>query len=155
MRELLLIAVLLGAGSASADTFQQARASLASSIQASQTAVQIEVENIVNADSVSAQPGGNPYQNKLVIIESDVDPVSGAPIVKTKVSPDQTAYVLKHDPAHPGADPVTGIVKMSNVRRPIAQANVNEATLQTAAATQMVENVNKIQKSVIDLLRSS
>ena len=95
----------------------QAMATAASGMRAQTLRLRTVAENLANANSTAASPGGSPYRRKLVTFEELIDKATGASIVRTgRPVTDNTAFRTVYDPSHPAAGP-DGYVQLPNVNR--------------------------------------
>lgn len=156
-RRALLFLFLLALSHSSAgrmvDPLYQARQTLNSALVSNRFAEKINTENIVNADTVSTTPGGDPYTNKLVVVRQVRNPQTGALELETGTTADKTPYELEYNPQHPGADPETGLLKKPNVRPQLALANAKQTALQTAALSQVAQNIKFMDMQIVDLMK--
>ena len=105
----------------------QAMATAASGMQAQAVRMRIVAENLANAHSTSASPGGDPYQRKLVSFQQVVDKATGAELVQpTSITLDPTPFHLEYDPSHPAAN-AQGYYKQPNVSDVVESADAREA----------------------------
>lgn len=125
-----------------------------SGMQAQSTRVRIVAENIANARSTSATPGGDPYQRKTVLFSQEMDRALGVNTVKVKAGQvDNTPFPVEIDPGNPAADG-KGNVKMPNVNIAVEMADMREASRSYSANLQMIKQVRNMVAMTIDLLRS-
>src|SRR5689334_25245073 len=86
-----------------------------SGLRAQSGRMRVIAENIANAESTSQTPGGDPYRRKIPTFSTELDRTLDAQIVTLgRVQQDQSDFVVKHEPNHPGAD-ANGNVKYPNV----------------------------------------
>ena len=70
----------------------------------------------------------------------------------TGVMKDRSAFQLRYDPTHPGAD-ANGYVKMPNVNSLIESMDMREAQRAYEANLNVVESARAMMTRTIDLLR--
>lgn len=110
-------------------------------------------ENMANADSISATPGGEPYRRQVVSFKQYMDKETGAEMVKVdKVLKDNSQFVKKYDPNHPGAD-VEGYVLMPNVNPLIEMMDMKEAQRTYDANLSVVQTSRDLNAKVLDVLK--
>ena len=75
----------------------------ASSLKAQSLRMRVIAENLANADSVAATPGGDPYRRKLAIFRPDA--VGGVEGVKVQaIARDGSDFERVYEPGNPAAD---------------------------------------------------
>ena len=124
----------------------------ASGLQAQSLRVRMTAENIANANSLSASPGGDPYQRKTIIFQSTLDRSSGANLVGVRrIGVDPSEFRKIYDPSHPGADE-EGYIKMPNVNPLIEMTDMREATRSYDANLNVIEQARSMAASTLSLL---
>ena len=99
----------------------------AAGMKAQGTRMRVGAQNLANADSTAATPGGEPYRRKLVTFREELDRATGVSTVKARDQQrDNDPFVKRYDPAHPAADR-DGFVLYPNVNSAIEMANLKEA----------------------------
>ena len=99
----------------------------ASGLRAQMGRMRIISENIANADSVAATPGGDPYRRKIVTFVSELDRTIGANVVALgPVDADNSQFLVRHEPGNPAAD-AQGDVKYPNVNTLIEMTDLRDA----------------------------
>ena len=107
--------------------------------------LKVIAQNMANADSISAEPGGDPYRRQVVTFQNYVDQETGAEMVKVgKVTHDMSPFEKKYDPNHPGAD-AQGYVKLPNVMK--------EAQRAYDANMNMMKTARQMNSGVLDILK--
>lgn len=125
----------------------------ASGMRAQSTRLQVVAENVANADTTAAKPGGDPFRRKTISFEEYLDRESGLAMVRVAaVGRDQSPFALRYDPSHPAAD-ADGLVKMSNVSPILEMANMREASRSYEANLNLYEAGRKMRALMIDLLK--
>jgi len=115
--------------------------------------MKVIAENIANADSTAATPGGDPYRRKTVTFKNVLDRQMDTDLVRVdKVGQDMSDFELKYDPGHPSADE-DGYVKLPNVESLIETMDMREATRSFEANLNMVKAARDMISRTIDLLR--
>ena len=126
-----------------------------SGLQAQSARLRVVAENMANANSTSATPGGNPYARKTISFESEMDRTAGADLVKVRgVGADPTPFKAEYDPGNPGAD-ATGFVKMPNVNIVTEMTDMREANLSYEANLEVIKQGRSLYSMAVDLLRNS
>ncbi len=126
-----------------------------SGLAAQSVRLRIVSENIANADSTSALPGGDPYSRKTVTFSSILDKTTGASQVEIQtLGTDTSAFRIERNPSHPAADS-NGIVKYPNVNLLLEMADMREANRSYEANTQVIKEGRDLLGMTIDLLRSN
>jgi flagellar basal-body rod protein FlgC len=116
--------------------------------------MRVIAENIANADTISDQPGGEPFRRKLVTFKNALDRVVGANLVKVgNILSDKTDFDKKYDPGNPAADP-QGYVLTSNVKPLIEMMDMREAQRSYDANLTVVDATRTMILRTIDLLRN-
>lgn len=135
------------------DLFKTFRIS-GSGLTAESDRMRIIAENLANADTISDQPGGEPYRRKLVTFKDTLDRTLGARLVKVgNILSDKTAFDKKYDPGNPAADP-QGYVLTSNVKPLVEMMDMREAQRSYDANLTVVDATRTMILRTIDLLRS-
>jgi flagellar basal-body rod protein FlgC len=102
----------------------QTMATAASAMRAQATRLRLVAENLANANSTAAVPGGTPYQRKVMGFEQAVDRTTGAAIVKPgRISTDTAPFRTVYEPSHPAAN-AQGYVSLPNVSEVLEAADM-------------------------------
>ena len=135
------------------DPLRSISATASSGMLAQSQRLRIVSENVANASSTAQEPGGDPYQRKIVSFESNVDSETGMTLVKlSDVNRDKTNFDLRFDPSHPAADE-NGYIKLPNVNPLIEMSNMREAARSYEANLAMMESGREMRRLLVDLLR--
>lgn len=98
-----------------------------SGMKAQTTRLRVVSENMANADSLSDQPGGDPYRRQVITFKSHLDRATGADTVKVnKIDQDKSDFKREYMPHHPAADE-GGYVMKPNVDPLIEMMDMREA----------------------------
>lgn len=136
-----------------ADDLKAAMVSASSGVKAQSTRLRIISENLANAQSTSATPGGDPYRRKTVSFAEELDRASGASRVRiAAVGTDDAPFSTEIDPGHPAAD-AAGVVKLPNVNSILEMSDMREAHRSYEANLQVVRQAREMIGDLIDLLR--
>ena len=125
----------------------------ATGLHAQTARMRVIAENIANADSTAATPGGDPYRRKTVTFKNVLDREMDTDLVRVdKIGQDMSDFELQYDPGHPAAD-ADGYVKMPNVNSLIETMDMREANRSFEANMNMVRTARDMISRTIDLLR--
>lgn len=126
----------------------------ASGMKAQSTRMRVIAENLANADSVAQQPGGEPYQRKVVTFRNELDRSAGTNVVAVdRVTEDQTPFGKRYEPGNPAADQ-TGYVQTPNVEPVLEIADMQEAQRSYEANVNVIDAARSMMMRTIDLLKS-
>ena len=125
----------------------------AAGMRAQGTRLRVIAENIANANSLPTEPGGQPYQRKLVSFKNQLDKELGLETVRVrKVIPDRSEFARRFDPSHPAAD-ADGYVLAPNVNILIEMMDMREAQRSYEANLTAMRSARTMMQSTIRLLR--
>src|SRR4051812_25674919 len=125
----------------------------ASGLRAQSLRMRIIAENLANADSVAATPGGKPYARKVVTFAPDLDRETGSTGVKaTSVINDKSPFNRVYQPGNPAAD-AQGYVQMPNVNGLIEAADMKAAQRAYEANLNAIEAARGMTARTLDLLK--
>jgi flagellar basal-body rod protein FlgC len=134
--------------------FLKALAIAASGLHAQIGRMQVISENIANADSTAATPGGDPYRRKIVTFSSELDRSLGASLVKLgHVEADQSGFQVRHEPDNPAADK-NGDVKYPNVNTLVEMTDLRDAQRSYEANLNIITATRRMLQRTIDILKS-
>jgi flagellar basal-body rod protein FlgC len=126
----------------------------ATGLRAQTVRIRISAENLANADTTAATPGGDPYRRKAPVFRTMYDRAAGIDTVKvTGTRLDQSPFQEKYDPSHPAAN-TEGYVKLSNVSALTEMADLREAQRAYEANLNVVESSRAMMLGVIQLLKA-
>lgn len=128
-----------------------AQAIAASALRAQQARMRIIAENMANAQSVSRQPGGDPYRRQIPVFTVQ-KMEAGQGVRMSRVEPDQKAFKSVYDPSHPSAD-AQGYVKLPNVDTLIETLDMKEAQRAYEANLNVIETARAMEMRTLDLLK--
>ncbi len=115
--------------------------------------LKVIAQNMANADSVSTEPGGEPYRRQVVSFQNYVDAESGAQMVRVdKVVKDNAPFEKQYAPNHPGAD-AQGYIALPNVNPLIEMMDMKEAQRAYDANLNMLKTAREMNSSVLDILK--
>ncbi len=111
-------------------------------------------ENIANAESLSAEPGQDPYRRKIVTFRNVLDRRLGVELVTVRdIEHDKSDFKKRFEPNHPAADKA-GYVKMPNVIPLVEMMDMREAQRSYRANLRIIEVAKSMLSRTIDLLRN-
>ncbi|MEP7031476.1 MAG: flagellar basal body rod protein FlgC [Pseudolabrys sp.] len=126
----------------------------ASGLRAQAGRMRIISENLANADSTPASPGGNPYRRKIATFSSEMDRALDARVVGMgKVRTDTSDFRLKYEPGHPAAD-TNGNVKYPNVNPLVEMTDMREAQRSYEANINVISATRRMIQRTIDILKA-
>ena len=110
-------------------------------------------ENIANANSTSAIPGGEPYRRKTVTFGNVLDKQMGVQKVQViKRGYDPSDFNMKFEPTHPAANE-QGYVLYPNVNTIVEMMDMREARRGYEANLNVVESSKAMLAQTINLLK--
>lgn len=119
----------------------------ASGLKAQSFRMRIIAENIANADSVAATPGGTPYQRKLVLFSPDDIGVKIAGVRR-----DTASFTRVYQPGHPAAD-AAGYFLRPNVNSLVESADMKAAQRSYEANLNAIEAARSMTLRTLDLIK--
>ena len=125
----------------------------ASGMKAQSERLKVISQNMANADSVSADPNGEPYRRQVVSFQNYLDPATGAQKVRVnKIVKDMSPFEKKYEPNHPAAD-AQGYVSLPNVNPLVEMMDLKEAPRVYDANLNMLKTAREMNSSVLDILK--
>ena len=110
-------------------------------------------QNIANADSLPTEPGGKPYQRKLITFKNEVNRELGVNLVEVnRISKDRSDFVKRLDPSHPAADK-DGYVLAPNVNKLVEMMDMREAQRSYEANLSVIRTSRGMLNKTLELLR--
>ena len=126
----------------------------ASGLRAQMGRMRIITENIANADSVAATPGGDPYRRRIVTFSAELDRSIGADVVKLgPVQTDNSDFLVKHEPGNPAAN-AQGDVKYPNVNTLVEMTDLRDAQRSYESNLNVITATRKMLQLTIDMLKA-
>lgn len=124
-----------------------------SGMRAQSERMRVIAENLANANSTATEPGGQPYQRKVVIFRNVMDRALGVERVEVdRIEGDKRTFTKRYDPGHPAADG-TGYVLTPNVNALIEMVDMREAQRSYEANLSMITVAKDMLRRTIDLLQ--
>ncbi|MBL1242253.1 MAG: flagellar basal body rod protein FlgC [OCS116 cluster bacterium] len=124
----------------------------ATGLRAQSSRMRVISENIANAHSTAATPGGDPFRRKISTFKKAYDEELNAnTVVAGRIIKDQSAFELKYDPSHPAADD-QGYIKLSNVNELVEMADMREAQRSYEANLNVITSSRRMMSKTIDIL---
>lgn len=124
----------------------------AAGLNAQAVRLRVISENLANADSTAATPGGEPYRRKTVTFKHVLDRASGAETVGVGGTRPATGdFERRYDPSHPAADN-DGYVLMPNVNPLVEMMDMREAQRGYQANLTVIDAAKSMISRTIDLL---
>ena len=134
--------------------FIRSLAIAASGLHAQLGRMRIITENLANADSTAAAPGGDPYRRKIVTFNSELDNALGADVVKLgPVQSDNSDFRVRHEPGNPAAD-ANGNVKYPNVNSLVELSDLRDAPRSYEADLNVITATRRMLQRTIDILKA-
>ena len=125
----------------------------ASGMRAQSDRMKVIAENIANANSTSATPGGDPYRRKIATVSSEFDRELNANLVTPgKPVADNSEFRLQYDPGNPNADG-KGYVKLPNVNSLVEIMDMREAQRSYEADLTVMDASKSMLARTVDLLK--
>lgn len=125
----------------------------ASGMRAQAERLKVIAQNMANVDSISTNPGGEPYRRQVVSFQNYVDKQTGAEMVRVdRVVQDMSVFDKKYAPGHPGADAL-GYVNLPNVNPLVEMMDMKEAQRAYDANMNMMKTAREMNSSVLDILK--
>ncbi len=135
-------------------SFDSAMQTAVSGLRAQTKRLRVVAENLANADTTSATPGGDPFRRKTITFGSELDRATGAEEVTIKrIGRDMSDFRRTYEPGHPSAD-AEGYVLRPNVNRMVEIMDMQEAQRSYEANLTMLTGARNMLQRTIDLLRS-
>lgn len=128
-----------------------AQAIATTALRAQQGRMRIIAENMANAQSVSRQPGGDPYRRQIPVF-TPLKMDAGQGVRMSKVEPDRKDFRTAYDPSHPSADD-KGYVKLPNVDVLIETLDMKEAQRAYEANLNIIETARAMEMRTLDMLK--
>src|SRR5882724_10298620 len=124
----------------------------AAGLSAQAVRLRVVSENLANADSTAAAPGGEPYRRKTVSFKNTLDRALGVETVKLGgIRPATGDFERRYDPAHPAAD-ADGYVQMPNVNPLVELMDMREAQRGYQANLAVIDAAKSMISRTIEIL---
>jgi len=110
-------------------------------------------QNLANANSLPQEPGGKPYQRKVITFKNELDRNLGLKTIRVgKIQADKSEFGKRYEPSHPAAD-TDGYVLTPNVNSMVEMSDMREAQRSYEANLNVIKASKSMLNSTIDLLR--
>ena len=123
----------------------------ATALRAQQARMRVIAENMANAQSVSRQPGGDPYRRQVPVF-TPYKTDAGQGVRVARVEPDRKDFRSVSDPSHPSADD-KGYVKLPNVDTLVEALDMKEAQRAYEANLNVIETARAMEQRTLDILK--
>lgn len=123
----------------------------ATALRAQQARMRVIAENMANANSVSRQPGGDPYRRQIPVF-TPYKTDAGQGVRVARVEPDRKDFRSVYDPSHPSAD-AKGYVKLPNVDTLVEALDMKEAQRAYEANLNVIETARAMEQRTLDILK--
>ena len=123
----------------------------ATALRAQQARMRVIAENMANAQSVSRQPGGDPYRRQVPVF-TPYQTNAGQGVRVARVEPDRKDFRSVYDPSHPSADD-KGYVKLPNVDTLVEALDMKEAQRAYEANLNVIETARAMEQRTLDILK--
>ena len=120
-------------------------------LRAQQARMRVIAENMANANSVSRQPGGDPYRRQIPVF-TPYKTDAGQGVRVARVEPDRKDFRSVYDPSHPSADD-KGYVKLPNVDTLVEALDMKEAQRAYEANLNVIETARAMEQRTLDILK--
>ena len=120
-------------------------------LRAQQARMRVIAENMANANSVSRQPGGDPYRRQSPVF-TPYKTDAGQGVRVARVEPDRKDFRSTYDPSHPSAD-AKGYVKLPNVDTLVETLDMKEAQRAYEANLNVIETARAMEQRTLDILK--
>ena len=123
----------------------------ATALRAQQARMRVIAENMANAQSVSRQPGGDPYRRQVPVF-TPYQTDAGQGVRVARVEPDRKDFRSVYDPSHPSADD-KGYVKLPNVDTLVEAMDMREAQRAYEANLNVIETARSMDSRTLDIIK--
>ena len=120
-------------------------------LRAQQARMRVIAENMANAQSVSRQPGGDPYRRQIPVF-TPYKTDAGQGVRVARVEPDRKDFRSVYDPSHPSADD-KGYVKLPNVDTLVEAMDMREAQRAYEANLNVIETARSMDSRTLDIIK--
>jgi flagellar basal-body rod protein FlgC len=124
----------------------------ASALRAQQARMRIIAENLANADSTAATPGGDPYRRQTPVFTTKTMEGGVKGVAMARVEQDQTPFRQEFQPGNPAAD-AQGYVKMPNIEPMVEALDMREAQRAYDANISVIETARAMNTSTLELIK--
>lgn len=110
-------------------------------------------ENMANADSVSTEPGGEPYRRQVPVFKNYLDAANGAELVKVEKVVKDSRLLRKNTNRTIRQADAEGYVSLPNVNPLIEMMDMKEAQRSYEANLNVMKTARDMNSKVLDLLK--
>jgi len=115
--------------------------------------LRVIAQNLANANSLPQEPGGKPYQRKVISFKNELDRSLGLKTVRVgKIQADKSEFGKRYEPSHPSAD-TDGYVLTPNVNSMVEMSDMREAQRSYEANLNVIKASKSMLNGMIDILR--
>lgn len=115
--------------------------------------MRLVAQNLANADSTAATPGGQPYRRQTITFANALDRELGVELVRVaRTGVDRSPLPLRHEPGNPAAD-ADGYVLRPNVDPLLELMDMREAQRSFEANLNALGLARSMIQRTLDLLR--
>jgi len=121
---------------------------------AQRTRMDTIASNVMNINTTRNEKGEKiPFRRRMAIFAATAAKGSKSPGVHVKeIRQDPTPFQMRHEPGHPDADPVTGMVKYPNIDLTTEYVNMLEASRAYEANITMMETSKAMYNASLRLI---
>lgn len=131
-------------------------AAAVSGLKAQTTRLRIAAENVANANSTAAEPGGDPYRRRVPVFEPVLLQALGQPRVRgvrvATAEDDPSPFGQRYQPGHPAANEA-GYVLTPNVDTLAELMDMREAQRAYESNLNMIDAARAMGERALDVLR--
>jgi len=123
-----------------------------SALKAQQSRMQVIAENLANADSTAATPGGAPYRRQVPVFQPTAVSGGGQGVKMSAVVADESDFRTEYAPGQPGADS-KGYLKLPNVDPLMEALDMREAQRAYSANLNVIETAQDMNMSTLGIIK--
>ena len=123
-------------------------------LRAQRTRMDVIAGNVLNVNTTRNAAGeADPYRRRFAVLQpTDANNPNRPGVSVNEIALDPTNFDERHEPNHPDADPVTGMVKYPNVDLGVEYVNMLEATRAYEASVTLMQTTKSMFNSALRLL---
>ena len=123
-----------------------------SALKAQQSRMQVIAENLANADSTSATPGGNPYRRQVPVFQPTTVAGGAQGVKMSTVVADESDFRTEYAPGQPGAD-AKGYIKLPNVDPLMEALDMREAQRAYSANLNVISTAQDMDMTTLGIIK--